>query len=87
MTELARSQMSGTLIAPPVATDPSTVDQRKGNESCSMEHRQDKADSDRYTKNTLTPFIVISDSNIICNSDEHFKQKRYSVFTRNYSTI
>lgn len=48
MTELVRSQMSGSVVVPPVATDSSTVEQRKENDSYSMEHRQDNVDSDSF---------------------------------------
>ncbi|XP_035769043.1 centrosome-associated protein 350 [Neolamprologus brichardi] len=48
MTELVRSQMSGSVVVPPVATDSSTVEQRKENDTYSMEHRQDNVDSDSF---------------------------------------
>ncbi|XP_069006577.1 centrosome-associated protein 350 isoform X1 [Embiotoca jacksoni] len=48
MTELARSQMAGTVIVPPVATDSSMLDQRERQESSYTKQRQDKADSDSF---------------------------------------
>lgn len=48
MTELARSQMAGALIVPPVATDSSMLDQRKEQETSYAKQRQDKADSDSF---------------------------------------
>lgn len=47
MTELARSQIAGALVVPPVATDSSMLDQREEQESSYTKQQKDKADSDR----------------------------------------
>ncbi|GLD50195.1 centrosome-associated protein 350 [Lates japonicus] len=46
MTDLARSQMAGALVVPPVATDSSMSDQQEEEESSYTKQQQDKADSD-----------------------------------------
>uniref|UniRef100_A0A3Q1FM35 Centrosomal protein 350 n=1 Tax=Acanthochromis polyacanthus TaxID=80966 RepID=A0A3Q1FM35_9TELE len=48
MTELARSQIPGTVIVPPVATDSSMLDQREEQESSYAKQRHDKADLDSF---------------------------------------
>lgn len=47
MTDLARSQIAGALVVPPVATDSSMVDQREEQENSSTKQQQGTADSDR----------------------------------------
>ncbi|XP_035811207.2 centrosome-associated protein 350 isoform X2 [Amphiprion ocellaris] len=48
MTELARSQIPGTVIVPAVATDSSMLDQREEQESSYTKQRRDKDDSDSF---------------------------------------
>ncbi|XP_008293639.1 centrosome-associated protein 350 isoform X1 [Stegastes partitus] len=48
MAELTRSQIAGTVIVPPVATDSSMFDQREEQESSYTKQRHDKADSDSF---------------------------------------
>lgn len=47
MTELARLQVAGALVAPSVAADSSMYDEREEQQSSSSKQRQDKIDSDR----------------------------------------
>lgn len=48
MTELARSQIAGALVAPPAADRSSMLDEQEEQESSySKGQRQDKIDSDR----------------------------------------
>ncbi|XP_041790944.1 centrosome-associated protein 350 isoform X2 [Chelmon rostratus] len=48
MTELARSQVAGALVAPSVAADSSMYDEREEQQSSSSKQRQDKIDSDSF---------------------------------------
>ncbi|XP_071343911.1 centrosome-associated protein 350 isoform X2 [Trachinotus anak] len=48
MTDLARSQIAGALVVPPVATDSSMLDQREEEEGSYTKQQQDKADSDSF---------------------------------------
>ncbi len=51
MTELARSQIAGAVVVPPVATDSSTLDKRDEQQSSYSKQQQDKIDSDRQVSN------------------------------------
>ncbi|XP_070765134.1 centrosome-associated protein 350 [Enoplosus armatus] len=48
MTELARSQIAGALVVPPVDTDSSMLDEREEQQSSYSKQRQDKIDSDSF---------------------------------------
>ncbi|XP_040896862.1 centrosome-associated protein 350 isoform X2 [Toxotes jaculatrix] len=54
MTELARSQIAGALVVPPVATDSSMLDQQEKQESTYTKHQQDEADSDSFQSEVLS---------------------------------
>lgn len=53
MTELARSQIVGAFIAPPVATDSAMLDQQEEQESAFIKQREDNRNSDRYATSKI----------------------------------
>ncbi|XP_039984089.1 centrosome-associated protein 350 isoform X2 [Xiphias gladius] len=73
MTELARSQIAGALVVPPVATDSSMLDQREEQESSYTKQQKDKADSDsiqsEMSSSRTRPEEPLSSLNSLSHSD------------------
>ncbi|XP_045904762.1 centrosome-associated protein 350 isoform X2 [Micropterus dolomieu] len=73
MTEMARSQIAGALVAPPVPADSSMLDQREEEQSSYSEQRQEKIDSDSFQSEVSSrrnrPEEALSSLNSLSHSD------------------
>ncbi|XP_022615991.1 centrosome-associated protein 350 [Seriola dumerili] len=73
MTDLARSQIAGALVVPPVATDSSMLDQREEQESSYTRQQHDQADSDSFhsevSSRRARPEEPLSSLNSLSHSD------------------
>ncbi|KAM9358354.1 centrosome-associated protein 350 [Symphorus nematophorus] len=73
MTELARSQIAGALVVPPVAADSSILDEREEQQSSYSKQQQDKIDSDSFQSEVSSRRIrseePLSPQNSLSHSD------------------
>ncbi|XP_044054399.1 centrosome-associated protein 350 isoform X2 [Siniperca chuatsi] len=83
MTELARSQIAGALVVPPVATDSSMLDEQKEQQSSYSNQQQDKIDSDSFQSEESSrrnrPEEPMSSLNSLSHSDSlSFRRPNHS---------